>query len=97
MEKTVAKIICDKTINGVTEVRNITTPTGNQGLYVKTIVGVGNPFWWFTSIPPVPPDHKIIADFTDAPIATADTAMNNTLIGQISVQPEDVLTYVPRD
>lgn len=90
MENKMAKIICEKTINGVTAVRNITTPTGNQGQYIKTIVGVGNPFWWFPSIPS---GQLIGADFTNAPIATADATQNNTLVSQISVQPEDVLIY----
>lgn len=90
MENQVAKIICEKTINGVTAVRNITTPTGNQGSYVKTIVGVGNPFWWFSTIPS---GTLIGADFTNAPICTADATQNNTLISQISVQPEDVLIF----
>ena len=64
MEKQVPKIICEKTVNGVTAVRNITTPTGNQGAYAASIVGVGNPFWWFASIP----TGKLIgADFTGLP------------------------------
>jgi hypothetical protein len=94
MEKTMPKLICEKTINGVTAVRNITTATGNQGLYVKTIVGVGNPFWWFTAIPP---GTVVGADFTNAPIATADPAQNNALINSISVQPEDVLIYAAEE
>jgi hypothetical protein len=90
MEKTVPKIICEKTVNGVTAVRNITTPIGNQGAYAKAVVGVGNPFWWFPSIPA---GIVVGADFTGAPICTDDAATNNTLISQISVQPEDVLLY----
>lgn len=89
-QQTMPKLICEKTINGVTAVRNITTASGNQGLYVKTIVGVGNPFWWFPSIPP---GIVVGADFTGAPIATADPATNNALISQITVQPEDVIVY----
>lgn len=88
---TVPKLICEKTINGVTAVRNITTPsTGNQGSYVKTIVGVGNPFWFWPSIPV---GVVIGADFADAPICSDDPAVNNALIANITALPEDVLIY----
>lgn len=84
------KIICEKTVNGVTAVRNITTPTGTQGAFVATIVGEGNAFWWFNSIPA----GKVIgADFTNAPIASADPAINNAAIAAITAQPGDVLIY----
>lgn len=90
MENQVPKIICEKTVNGVTAVRNITTPTGNQGAFIATIVGEGNPYWWFNSIP----SGKVIgADFTNAPIASADATENNSAIAAISVQPLDVLIY----
>lgn len=85
-----AKIICEKTINGVTAVRNITTPTGDQGLYVRSIVGVGNPYWWFPSIPA---GQVVGADFTGAPICSANIAENNAAIAAINVQPQDVLIY----
>lgn len=85
------KLICEKTVNGVTAVRNITTPaTGNQGAYVKTIVGVGNPFWFWPSIPP---GIVVGADFTNAPICSDDPAANNAAIASISAAPEDVLIY----
>lgn len=84
------KLICNKTVNGVTSVRNITTPPGNQGAYVATIVGEGNPFWMWGSIPS---GTVIGADFTNAPLATTDAATNNGLIEGITAQPEDVLIY----
>jgi hypothetical protein len=85
------KLICEKTVNGVTAVRNITTPAvGNQGAYVKTIVGVGNPFWFWPSIPA---GILIGADFTNAPICSDDPAANNAAIANISANPEDVLIY----
>lgn len=85
------KLICNYTVAGQTAVRNITTPAnGDQGAYVKSIVGVGNPFWMWSSIPP----GKIIgADFTDAPLATDDPAVNNALIAAITALPADVLIY----
>lgn len=87
------KLICNKTVNGVTAVRNITTPgTGDQGAYVATIVGAGNPFWMW---PTIPTGTIIGADFTGAPIATTNAATNNTLIAAITALPADVLIYAP--
>lgn len=79
-------------INGVmTEILlNVTTATGNQGAIVKQLVPVGNPFWWFVSIP----SGKVIAaDFTDAPIRSDNADTNNASIAAIAVTPEEVLTY----
>jgi hypothetical protein len=91
MGTTTPKLICEKTVNGVTAVRNITTPAvGNQGSYVKTIVGVGNPFWFFPSIPA---GILIGANFTNAPNCSDDVAANNAAIANITVNPADVLTY----
>lgn len=94
MENTV-RVICMKTVmvGGVlTEVlANVTTPsTGNQGAYVASIVGAGNPFWAW---PTIPSGRVIAADFTDAPIASADPAENLLLIAAITANPDDVLTY----
>lgn len=85
------KLICEKTINGVTAVRSFTTPAiGNQGLFVKSIAGPGNPFWMW---PSVPSGVIIGADFTDAPICTDNATTNNQLIAAITAAPEEVLIY----
>ena len=84
------KLICEKTVNGVTAVRNITTPVGNQGLYVASICDEGQPFYHW---PTIPPGRVIGCDFTNAPLATKDPVQNNALIAGISVAPEDVLIY----
>lgn len=84
-------VVCNKTVNGVTAVRKVTTPaTGDQGLYVKSIVGVGNPFWAW---PSVPSGQLVGADFQDAPICNTDPAVNNQLIDAITTDPMDVLIY----
>lgn len=89
------KLVCEKTVNGVQQVVMITTSTGNQGQYVAIIVGAGNPFYMWNAIT-LPPGEKVIGcDFTNAPIATASATDNNALIAQISVEPEDVLTFGP--
>lgn len=89
------RLVCEKTLGGVTAVRVFTTINGPQGSVIKTIVGVGNPYWIWNSIPP----GKVIgADFTDAPIASSDISVNNTnaaplLADPPSVDPTDVLIY----
>lgn len=95
MEKIVPKLICMKVINGVDAFRVFTTVSGPQGGIIKTIVGVGNPYWIWSSIPA---GQVIAADFTDAPIASADVSVNNAnaaplLASPPSVDPASVLTY----
>ena len=89
------KLVCEKTINGVTQVVLVTTPVGNQGSYVKSIAGVGNPFWMWNTVT-VPPGERVVGcDFTNAPIVNADASINNAAIAAITVSPEDVLTFGP--
>lgn len=89
------KLVCEKTINGVTQVVLATTPVGNQGSYVKSIAGVGNPFWMWNAVT-VPAGQRVVGcDFTNAPIVNSDAAVNNTAIAAITATPEDVLTFGP--
>lgn len=91
------KLVCEKTIGGVTAVRVFTTVSGPQGAIIKQMAGVGNPFWIWNSIPP----GKVVgADFTNAPIASADVAANNAaaeplLADPPSVDPSEVLFFAP--
>ena len=91
-----AKLVCMKVISGVDALRVFTTVSGAQGSIIKTIVGVGNPYWiWAT----IPAGTVIAADFTDAPIASADIAVNNANAAPLlatppSVDPATVLTYL---
>lgn len=95
MEKIVPKIICEKTLLGATGVKVFTTVAGDQGAIIKQMVGVGNPYWIFSSIPP----GKVIgADFTTAPIASSDVATNNQnaaplLASPPATDPASVLFY----
>lgn len=89
------KLVCFKVIAGVDALRVFTTVSGPQGAIIKQIVGVGNPYWIWNSIPS---GTVIAADFTDAPIASSDVSVNNAnaaplLADPPSVDPEDVLTY----
>lgn len=88
------KLVCNITYGGVTSLRVVTTANGNQGLYVKAIAGVGNPYWIW---PTVPAGTVIAADFTNAPIVDADPIVNNQRIAAITAAPEDVLTYAPAE
>ena len=94
-DKPMPKLICEKTLSGVTAVRVFTTVNGAQGSIIRQIVGVGNPYWIFSSIP----SGKVIgADFTDAPIASSDSQVNNAAAAPLladppSVNPADVLVY----
>lgn len=85
-----AKVICEETINGETVIRSYTTSPGAAAAFVKIKPGAGNPFWCW---PSVPAGTIIGCDFTNAPIATSDTAQNQALIDGITVQPADVLVY----
>lgn len=90
------KLVCMKVINGVDALRVFTTVSGSQGSIIKTIVGVGNPYWiWAT----IPSGTVIAADFTDAPIASTDISVNNANAAPLlatppSVDPATVLTYL---
>lgn len=90
----VAKIVCDKTIGGVTIPKILSTTPGDQGLAVKILTDAGQPFWWWPSIT-VPAGKKLYAvDFTNAPIATDDPTTNQLLIDAIVATPEQVLTFI---
>lgn len=90
------KVVCEKTIGGVTQLVSITTPAGNQGAYVSSLVPQGNPFWLW---PTIPAGKVIGADFTGAPIASSAATSaqraieNNAAIAEITAEPGDVLTF----
>lgn len=84
------KLICEKVINGETVLLNATTAAGVAPVLVKSTPGVGQPFWYWPSIPS---GTVVACDFTDAPIATSDTATNSALIAAITKTPEEVLVY----
>jgi hypothetical protein len=95
MSTTMPKLVCMKVIAGVDALRVFTTVSGAQGAIIKQIVGVGNPYWIWSSIPS---GTVIAADFTDAPICSSDVSVNNAnaaplLADPPSVDPSTVLTY----
>lgn len=84
------KVIYEKFLGGQLRLMNVTTPAGDQGVYVKGLVGAGNPFWAWSVIPP---GRVIGASFVGAPICSDDTAENNVLINSITEDPANVLEY----
>jgi hypothetical protein len=85
------KIVCEVMIGGSSVVKVVTTAAGaNVGQLVKTLPGVGKPFWYWSALPA----GKVIgADFTGAPIVDTDVAVNNTNIQAITADPADVLIF----
>jgi hypothetical protein len=80
------KIVC----NSFNKVTVWTTFSADIPAAVKQIVGVGNPYWAWASIPA----GKVIgADFTNAPICSSDLTQIASDIAAITALPNDVLTY----
>ncbi len=86
----VVKVVYEKVLAGQLRLVTATTPAGDQGLYVRSLVGPGNPFWAW---PQIPSGRVIGCDFNNAPICSEDTNVNNQLIGSVTVDPLTVLTY----
>ena len=87
------KLVCAVMVNGEEVTKVVTTAAGaNVGQLVKTLPGIGKPFWYWPSIPAGVVEA---ADFTEAPVVVSDIATNNAAIAAITAAPEDVLTYAP--
>ena len=86
----IMKVVYEKVLAGQLRLVTATTPAGNQGAYVKSLVGVGNRFWAWPSIPA---GRVIGCDFNDAPVCAETAEENNVLIGNITIDPLTVLTY----
>jgi len=87
-----AKLVCEIELKGETIVRGLTTVPSIVPVLVKTTPGVGQPFWYWDSIPA---GKVVAADFTNAPIATDDADVNAGLMYAKVVDPLDVLVYDP--
>ena len=85
----IMKVVYEKVLAGQLRLVTATTPAGNQGAYVLALVGPGNPFWAW---PTIPPGRVIGCDFNDAPICAATAEEVNIQIDSITVNPSDVLT-----
>ena len=85
-----AKIVCEIEINGEQVVKAVTTTPGTAKFMLRTVPGPGKPFWCWNSIPA---GQLIGADFTGAPLASADAEVNQTAIDAITATPQDTLIY----
>lgn len=92
MVATMGKLICEQTVDGEDVLRSITTAAGVAPSLVKTIPGVGKPFWYW---PTIPSGTVIGCDFTEAPIASSVASENAAAISAITKTPEEVLIYAP--
>ena len=86
----VMKVVYEKVLAGQLRLVTATTPAGDQGAYVKALVGPGNRFWAW---PNIPAGRVIGCDFNDAPVCADTAAEINVQIGSITVDPMTVLTY----
>lgn len=89
-ENVMAKLICSKLIQGEETLLNLTTVYGAVPTLVKLTPGVGKPFWYWPSIPV---GRLVACDFSNAPIATADSIVNKALMDAITIDPMSVLIY----
>lgn len=83
-------VVYERFLGGSMRLIKATTVAGDQGLRVKQLVPDGSPYWAW---PSVPSGRVIACDFTNAPLCSQDIAVNNANIGNITIDPMDVLTY----
>ena len=83
-ETKMGRLVCSKIMNGEDTLLNISTVQGGAQLLVKLTPGIGKPFWYWPSIPV---GRLVACDFSNAPIATGDTATNTALIAAITTLP----------
>lgn len=84
------KLVCEVMVNGVATAKVLTTANNmNQGQLVKTLPGVGKPFYMFATLT----GTLLAADFDGAPIVSSDIAENNAAIeAMLADPPLDKLT-----
>ena len=86
------KLVCEIKIGGVDTLAALTTaPNLDIPAFLKVKPGVGKPYFVWNSIPYPNPST---CDFTNAPIVSSDVAVNAANIAAITIEPEDVLTWV---
>lgn len=86
------KLVCFINIHGVDQLKVVSTVPGAAQYLIRTTPGVGQPYWYWDSIPP---GVVVSADFTNAPLGTTSVLTNQQNMYAITVTPEDVLTYDP--
>lgn len=78
------KLVCEIMVNGVATAKILTTANNyDQGMLVKTLPGVGKPFYMFATLS----GTLLAADFDGAPIVSANIAENNAAIDAMLANP----------
>lgn len=71
-----------------TPVVNICLNSTDMGPYVISVVGEGNPYWAFESLPSeILSADEIGADFNDAPLCSADQQTNRINVAALYADP----------
>lgn len=80
------KLVCGVMVNGEEQTRVVTTVSGldNNAKFLRTIPGIGKPFYIFNTLP----TGVIGADFNGAPIVSEDIAVNKQLIEEQLANPQ---------
>ncbi|WP_130228259.1 hypothetical protein [Bradyrhizobium sp. Leo121] len=86
------RLVCFLNALGEDRVRVITTMPGTAPYLIRNILSDGKPYWYWETIPL---GTVVGADFSNAPLGTANIQINQQNINAIRVKPEDVLIYDP--
>ncbi|WP_156438758.1 hypothetical protein [Bradyrhizobium valentinum] len=85
------RLVCFVKISGQDQLKVLTTMPGTAPYMVRNLC-VGKPYWYWETIPL---GSVVGADFTNAPIGTANVQINQQNMAAITARPEDVLIYDP--
>ena len=84
------KLVCEIMVSGQMTAKILTTANNmDQGQLVKTLPGVGKPYYMFATLS----GTLLAVDFDGAPVVSADVAENNA---NIQMMLDDPSTYLAK-
>jgi len=86
------KLVCGVMVNGEEQTKVVTTVSGldNNAKFLRTIPGIGKPFYIFNTLPA----GVVGADFEGAPVVSEDVNVNKQLIQeQLDNPPLDKIIF----